>query len=531
MSAITPDTEIRLLHCDLSMDELNQLTFSNATAQANYFKSLTHDTVQDNCTYLRKEGIIRYPKNIDTLLRYNYVMYKNNNFSDKWFYAFIEKMEFINPNMTEIKIKTDVFQTWQFQIQYKKCFVEREHVNDDTIGLHTIPEGLETGDYIVEGSTEANYSSAHAVIAATYDIVHETGGGALINGIYQASVFYLIRGEIIANAEQTIKTILGKFDNAGKADSIIGIFMVPDELTKYDTITNWDTFDSGFIYSQYKILNHQFLNSTASQDMGVTTITKPYSTVDGYTPKNNKLFVYPYKVLLGTNNQGSSAEYRYEFFSTSNCTFQTNGCISPGCSIKTRPKNYKGKSENFEEGLISGKYPIGSYNSDLYINWLTQNAVNIGVGIVGSGVSIAAGAITGNPIGVASGIVGIGQSLGQIYEHSKIPPQARGNTNAGDVTYTLEKCNFTFNKLTIKNEYAKIIDQFFSMYGYKVNTVKVPNINGRSNWNYVKTIDCNIEGNIPQDDLIELKSLFNKGLTLWHNPSTFLDYSQSNNIV
>ena len=72
------------------------------------------------------------------------------------------------------------------------------------------------------------------------------------------------------------------------------------------------------------------------------------------------------------------------------------------------------------------------------------------------------------------------------------------------------------------------IDLFF---GYKVNDVKIPNLTGRRNWNYVKTIDCNIEGYIPQEDLAEIKGMFNNGVTIWHNPATFLDYSQSNSIV
>lgn len=83
--------------------------------------------------------------------------------------------------------------------------------------------------------------------------------------------------------------------------------------------------------------------------------------------------------------------------------------------------------------------------------------------------------------------------------------------------------------MSIKQEYAKIIDDFFTMFGYKVNTLKIPNLNSRSQWNYIKTNNCNILGEIPQEDLQKLKNMFNGGLTLWHNPNTFLDYSQENN--
>ena len=69
------------------------------------------------------------------------------------------------------------------------------------------------------------------------------------------------------------------------------------------------------------------------------------------------------------------------------------------------------------------------------------------------------------------------------------------------------------------------------MFGYATNKMKIPNIIGRENWNYLKTSRINITGNIPQTDLQEIKSMFDNGVTLWHNPDTFLDYSQSNEIL
>jgi hypothetical protein len=85
--------------------------------------------------------------------------------------------------------------------------------------------------------------------------------------------------------------------------------------------------------------------------------------------------------------------------------------------------------------------------------------------------------------------------------------------------------------VSIKAEYAAIVDNFFSMFGYKINRIKVPNITGRRNWNYVKTNGCYVGGNVPQDSLNEFKNMLDNGITFWHNPSTFMDYSQSNTIV
>ena len=67
-----------------------------------------------------------------------------------------------------------------------------------------------------------------------------------------------------------------------------------------------------------------------------------------------------------------------------------------------------------------------------------------------------------------------------------IPDQARGNTNSGDINYTLDRNNFSFYKVSIKREYAKIIDDYFSRQGYKVNTIKTPNFTGRPYWNFIQ---------------------------------------------
>ena len=64
----------------------------------------------------------------DDLIGYNYVMYQNTHYSNKWFYAFITGMEYLNDNTTKITIVTDPFQTWQFDITFKQCFVEREMI-------------------------------------------------------------------------------------------------------------------------------------------------------------------------------------------------------------------------------------------------------------------------------------------------------------------------------------------------------------------------------------------------------------------
>ena len=141
--AVTPNTILYLLKCPIELDNLNQLTFTNEEAQRTYFLSLPRIEI-DNISYQRKDDIVRFPANIDSILEYNYVMYQNSNYSNKWFYAFIESMEYSSDGCTLIKIKTDVYQTWQFNLDIKRSFVVREHTNNDTIGSNIVPEGIET---------------------------------------------------------------------------------------------------------------------------------------------------------------------------------------------------------------------------------------------------------------------------------------------------------------------------------------------------------------------------------------------------
>lgn len=125
----------------------------------------------------------------------------------------------------------------------------------------------------------------------------------------------------------------------------------------------------------------------------------------------------------------------------------------------------------------------------------------------------------------------LGYYLNQTYRAQLTPNQAKGNTSSNNVLSAHTKMGYTFFVKTIKEEYARIIDKFFDLCGYKVNQVKLPNITGRRNWNYVKTVGCNLHGYFPQEDVQTLKNMFDNGVTLWHNAQNFLDYSQNNDII
>ena len=523
--AVTPDSEIRLLKCNLNLDNTNQLNFATKTAQYNYFNSLTK-LVQNGCTYQRKDNYIRWPAHIDSIIEYNYVMYKNTHYNDKWFYAYITRMEYENDNCTKIYIKTDVFQTWQFDLTYMPSFIEREHVNDDTFGKHTIPEDLETGEYI-SCDLQPSFSNLGDMVyvVGLTEIYTSLGSYTRTNSTIPVGLYYYGFTEL-----QGAEKLISDLDGAGKGDAINCIFVAPKSF-----FSDWNDV-SGY---GGQVSTHSNYNYTATLN-----ITHVNYLGKNYTPKNNKLLCYPYSYLQVSNSSGQVINYYWELFhlvnlEETNYQFYINGTLTPSCRIKAYPLNYKNMIQDFDDSITFGKLPIGAYTNDTYINWLTQNGVNIGVNLVSATTQVIGGALmmttgAGSVAGagsIAAGATNIAQTLGSVYQHSLIPDSVSGNVNCGDVNYVMGLSDLMFKRISIKNEYAKIIDDYFSMYGYKVNTVKTPNITGRSNWNFVKMINPNLEASIPQEDLQEIKSMFSAGLTIWHTTQYFLDYSRTNSII
>ena len=306
----------------------------------------------------------------------------------------------------------------------------------------------------------------------------------------------------------------------------------------------------------------------------MNTLTVPINaTLDGYTPKNNKMFVGPYNYFTITNNSGSIVEFYYEDF-RSTPDFAVDGSFEQGCNVMCYPTNSKSTTstaaimsgDGWTEGLLGGKLPQVSWTSDYYLNWEAQNgknveiqtglaaagmALNIGGGLLGAAgqnwgmrdtavqrgympdeepmVGSNAGGMLGGVLNFASQL---SNTMNTVRKAKMVPPQAKGTASTGTLSYaTGNATKFTARKMSVRYEYAKMIDDYFTAVGYKVNEFKIPNFTGRANWNYVKTIGFNCEGDVPEGDLQEYKNIFNNGVTLWHNPSTFMDYSQNNNII
>ena len=508
----------------------------------NYTESQMLSLVETNAvataldySFIRDKGTISTNFTYSQCLQCNYIAFQNKDYDNKWFFAWLDDVRYVNDGCTEISYTIDAWSTWFDKLNVGSSFVIREHVNDDTVGKNILPENLETGEYVMDNIViNEELQDVCPVISTNYEPITETDNkGIYMGNIYQGYGFYVVKSTI--STEYYASDQIGAINDfmvwlagKGKADTVLSLFMAPRKLAGWDVTQTWKVFSlTGSVktagYDDDYTIPYTFNNMT---------VTKP-TTIDGYTPKNKKLLTYPYCYLNLNNNSGNIANFHYEDFSNNTITFNIKGVLAPGCSIRAIPTNYKKVEYNYTYGLNLGKYPICSWNSDVYINWLTQNAVNIPLSFASGVVSTATGVVSGSAVGTASGVLSIASSVGSIYEHSLNPVQTEGNLNSGDINVGDNRNTFTLEQMNIKSQFAKVIDEYFSRYGYKVNENKIPNITGRTYWNYIQIAESeNLGyGEIPQKFLDEINKIARQGTTIWHSHNNIGNYSLNNAIV
>lgn len=493
-------------------------------------------------------AIIQPNKTIDIAARYedciyaNYMAFINPKYGNKWFFAWITNVELRNPNTTRITFQVDVFSTWYSRFNIGQAFIEREHVSDDTIGKHTVPEGLETGEYTIKDETESSdLVDVCPVVCATVNPNLENVYSSYSGNRYEALGYYIFKGSLMTvydggDQADAIQAFIDKLNENDKIDAVVSIFMAPKKLVGWTGDGTWTFFSGAYTYRDaLDVFDHTNpIYTDYDKPIYFTDLSKQMPTTFGsYTPKNNKMYVFPYSYMNLTNNNGGNGIYRYEDFSSNTPTFEISGTIAPSCSIRAVPKNYKGRTKSYNDGVMGAKYPICSWINDIYTNWLTQQAVNIGLDTAKNIGAIVGGAITGNVAPVLGGLTGIAGTLASVYQHSLIPPQAEGSVNGGDVCASNNKTTFTLQNMQIREEMARVIDAYFSRFGYKVNEVKTPNLSSRTKFNFIKVggLDELVTGNIPAVDLEEINRVFRKGVTIFHNYNDIGNYTLTNSIV
>lgn len=283
-------------------------------------------------SFIRDRGVIQTDFNYNDALKSNYIAFQNPDYSNKWFFAFIDNVIYKGDKCTEIEYTIDVFSTWFNEITLKPCFVEREHTNNDN-ELNTVPENLELGEYITQTELIDNFNTTvneplyhdegdftyltnhYIIVGITIDPEFFTAlGGSIVNGI-PSGIHY-----IVARTVESLNSLINLNSDGTHDGCVKSIFIVPKWL-----INENDINIKGLIADSYECKYEYF------------SISK-VNNFEGYVPKNKKLLTYPYCYIGFSNGGNQNAIYKQEYWQTEpdpnsiyygDCVFEMAGVLTP----------------------------------------------------------------------------------------------------------------------------------------------------------------------------------------------------------
>ena len=227
--------------------QMLSLCRANAVASAN------------NYSFLRPTGTIFVGFTYSQCIGANYIAFQNPDYSNKWFFAWIDDVIYKSDKNCELKFTIDAWSTWFDKWTPKKCFINRQHVTDDTVGLHTIPENLDIGDVIEESfeafpiiDTDEDRNQFYYVIEGTYNPITNEDyiGVTKINGSLTGSWYFLFPAFEGSVGLPNINNFLGNVNEKNKIESIKNMFILPKFLVDAIGTTHYQT--SGQIFGNYE---------------------------------------------------------------------------------------------------------------------------------------------------------------------------------------------------------------------------------------------------------------------------------------
>ena len=568
MAYVQPNSIVQLFKgINLDNRYMHTIYFANESAQNSWFNSKVTYTFQQISYTRYTRNSIKLKADTTDIMDCTYLRFKNDRSVDKWFYAFINSIEYVNENTCLITYEIDVMQTWFIQNgSIEPCYVLREHVNNDTFGLHLEHEPIGSDVYDCDRAT-ATTTSSNLVIddlfANAMAYVNTSGEPndtsvpvldpdtgiqvqpMINNNLVIGTKTFLIPLSNMAGFKSILDAIIGgNWDEKERKENVIDMCFLPTAFASYTV--NANTHDITVLHS---------------------------ATFDGYRPKNKKLYGYPYSYLQLTTKDGSGSMYRWEYFydiyndDQYNVAFECYGNGIGGGTAHCYPKMYNGIADNLDAKVVINDFPKIPYSYDAYQAWVAaggktrldnENKITNARGAIGiaSAVSnaitktvtgtnqIASGVQNGNANAVASGVNSIVQSglnvgssivdfveaknkikyewLDANYEPNQVVGASTPNLTAGT-----HKLGFFFYNVHVRVSEMIKIDDFFSCYGYAINQVKQPNLTGRAYWNFIQTQDCVISGNMPASSKEAIARIFDGGITFWHNGDQIGNYRQS----
>lgn len=489
MSLVTPipqQSEIKLykgIGWDSHQHDIR--LFDSISQRQSYLSSRTVAT-WNNCSIVRTGNSIKLEGRVDDYLECSYMSWINTGMgtTPRTFYAFIESVEYVNVNTFLVSYTIDWIQTYLFELEIDECFVEREHVNDDTIGLNLLDEGLELGEYMIQDEVEKVFTPA--IIA------------------------YTLPDESTATQINNVGTCL-QVQSFSLSTSDLEVLL--------HLIENFNTTPERIVMLQMGAAGMVGTSSGISQNISLLRERNITDGIRTYTPRNNKLLTYPYCLMTVDNYQGEVEQFQWELFANDLLArFNVVGYANPKPCMSCSPVNYRGTEGNADqETVIYDNFPQVPFATDAFRAWISQygtsKAVTVGASVVSSIASIA----MGNVVGGAAGLATTGANAYQEYQSHKIHSQQfHGSIGSAGLSFAKNQVGFRLTSYAIRPENAERIDNYFTRYGYKVDKSKVPNIKGRSILNYVKCETAKVNGDAPVDATEAMESALMRGVTFWH---------------
>ena len=561
---IGPSTTVRVCQSiPLDNTYTDTILFTSKSAQESYFASKTKKTYS-GLTYQRLASnsstwAIFLEDVADYFYDCNYLCFQNGGFGNKWLYAFISDILYINENCTAITFEIDVMQTWLFDFEIKKSFIERMHVADDTISRNVVEEDLNfmqryeyyyvENSRLFEGSTRPLDTDGEfddriiydsIILVATSEDVDEEDEvleGGLIQNTYQGLKYIGFNANDLGVGY--CNAWLKRMNEGGKAGAINSISMVPS---------------AGLTYSSGGNGKLNINIEDPNGNVGEKEYLINYSTLDDdYIPKNNKLFCWPYHFFSITTLDGQSYDYKYEDIiesdpvpGTTTMKFKFKFAFGTDPTYFMYPSYYMKCNNNYDYGIKLSGFPKCNWNFGVWENYYAQQDTNItlsmiasmlgagsaGAGTAAQGLTSKAGAGVSTAVGMLQAGIGAVQAglstFGGLSVVKSQPDQSKGANNVGGVNYNMETMDFWIIHKRLHWGYVVKIDDYFTKFGYRVNSTGVPNLHTRKYWNYLKLDQPSVTGNMPVGDMRMIKQILSNGITFWHTTDVG-NYDLNNN--
>lgn len=517
---VQPQTEIYLASgIEWDNNYIHVRAFSSVTDLLNHVISKVPDDkfhIQNSAPVRTGNLTVRIEANEAVAMKLNYMAFRNMPYDSTWHFAFINNVTWLSADSVSIDFELDIFSECFYTTNFKPCFVERMHIpkSQDIAGANVVPDDIETGVMECYNHSWMDWGKNYlTMFISQYPSGTPEYATHFANNIYSGLYVQSYPCDTAEEAS-SIDTILETF--TGKEDAINLMTMSPyicepdDDSSKGDGLRhmNWESS-----------IDYQF----------------------GYTPKNQKLFTYPYVYMMTDDNSGNQQVYKPELFSGDKWEFESVGCKANMPQVLTFPTNYGGFSYGlYTYGFVTSNFPICAWSYDTFKAYVAQNknslALSMNQAEWNQGTGFIAGALAGAksgggsafPVtgaigGVAGGIVGgssgyfqIQNIMASIQDKEFIPRTSRGKINSENLKFALGLNRVDFYAMRPKLSMCKVIDDYWTAFGYPIHEITTPQINSRSSWNYVKTVDCAFTAEAEMNILSRYRDIFNKGVTIWH---------------